>query len=450
MKNNMNGTKYLLSGTVLGLCLPAFLDAADRPDVLLIVADDLGYGDLACFGADDMETPVLDSLAAQGIRFTNFHANSSVSSPSRASILTGKFPDLVGVPGVIRSNPKGNYGYLAETARLLPSYLKGIGYNTSLIGKWHLGLSSPNLPNERGFDYFKGWLEGMTDYYEHRRGGVNYMRENGREIETSGTHVTELFTEWAVEYIQSLDKNEPMFMMLAYTAPHVPIQPPADFLARVKSREPGISDKRAAIVALIEHMDYNIGKVIDELKKTSRYDNTLIIFVSDNGGQLEYGASNGIFRGEKGNMWEGGIRVAAIASWKEVIGHPSENSSLLMHMDLFPTILSLCGGAIPQDIDGKSFDSIIRGQGYKEEARPLIWVRREGGSGSGNPYYGVRYGKYKFVQNHPYEEMKLYDMEKDERERNELSASDYPEKTKKLKSILQSHVAKSGRIPWQK
>lgn len=446
----MKKTKYLLAGAVTGIFLPGSLSASEKPDILLIVADDLGYGDLHCFGAEDMRTPVLDGLASEGIRFTNFHSNSSVSSPSRASILTGMFPDLVGVPGVIRSNAKGNYGYLSEDAHLLPEYLKELGYNTSMIGKWHLGLSSPNLPNDRGFDYFKGWLEGMTDYYKHQRGGVNYMRENRSEIETSGRHVTELFTEWAIDYIRSLKSDESMFMMLSYTAPHVPIQPPAEFLEKVKKREKGISDKRAAIVALIEHMDYNIGKVIEELKRTSRYDNTLIFFVSDNGGQLEYGASNGVYRGEKGNMWEGGIRVSAIASWKNAIKESYVNDNLLMHMDIFPTIISLCGGDIPDGINGKPFDGIINGSGYIEENRPLIWVRREGGSGSGNPYFGVRYGKYKFVQNHPYEEMKLYDMENDEQERKELPVKDYPEKTKKLKSILQSHIAKSGRIPWQK
>ena len=284
----------------------------EKPNILFILVDDLGYGDLTCQGATDLQTPNVDKIANKGIRFTNFYANSTVCSPSRASFLSGKFPDLIGVPGVIRQWENSNWGYLHPSAVLLPELLKEAGYHTSLIGKWHLGDKSPNLPNDRGFDHFHGWLTGMMDdYYNHLRGGVNFLRLNRQEVNSEG-HATDIFSDWAIDYITDRStKNQPFFLYLAYTAPHNPIQPPDSNLQKVKSRETSISEKRAGIVALIEHLDANIGRVIATLEQTGLIDNTIIIFASDNGGALRFGASNTPLRGGKGDMYEGGIRVPA-------------------------------------------------------------------------------------------------------------------------------------------
>ncbi len=142
----------------------------EKPNIILILVDDLGYGDLSSYGAKDLQTPNLDSLVASGIRFDNFYANCPVCSPTRASVLTGQYPDMVGVPGVIRTHPHANFGYLASHAVMLPEVLKRAGYDTAIIGKWHLGLETPNTPNERGFDHFHGFLgDMMDDYYSHRR-----------------------------------------------------------------------------------------------------------------------------------------------------------------------------------------------------------------------------------------------------------------------------------------
>ena len=256
-----------------------------KPNILLIMVDDLGYGDLSCQYAKDMHTPNIDSLFAKSLAANDCHANSAVSSPSRAGLLTGRYPDMVGVPGVIRTQPLASWGYLNPKAVLLPQMLKKAGYTTALIGKWHLGLESPNLPNERGFDMFHGFLgDMMDDYYTHRRGGLNLMRYNNKEVDPKG-HATEVFTQWAIDYLKEQQNNKsPFFLFLTYNAPHYPVQPPQEYLDRVLAREAGINPIRAKLVALIEHLDSGVGKVLATLESTGQMDNTIIVFTSDNGG----------------------------------------------------------------------------------------------------------------------------------------------------------------------
>ena len=208
-----------------------------RPNVLLILADDLGIGDLSCYGSSDVRTPNIDGLAAQGLLWENFYANCTVCSPTRAALMTGCYPDRVGVPGVIRTHAGDSWGHLSARATLLPQVLRGAGYHTAIVGKWHLGLASPNTPAERGFHHFHGFLgDMMDDYYDHRRHGNNYMRLDRAVIEPKG-HATDLFTQWACDYLdQRARAAEPFFLYLAYNAPHTPIQPAPESLARVVAR----------------------------------------------------------------------------------------------------------------------------------------------------------------------------------------------------------------------
>ena len=261
------------------------LCSQSAPNIVLILVDDLGYGDLSSYGAQDLQTPAIDSLVASGMHFSQFYANSPVCSPTRASLLSGRYPPMAGVPGVIRTHAANSWGALSEDVILLPEMLRRGGYHTGMIGKWHLGLTAVDHPNARGFDYFKGFLgDMMDDYYHHRRHGINYMRENLQVIQPTG-HATDLFSDWAVTYIESRTVSEaPFFLYLAYNAPHTPIQPPEDWLNRVKDRENGISEERARLVALIEHMDAGIGRVIQALDENEYSENTLVVFVSDNGG----------------------------------------------------------------------------------------------------------------------------------------------------------------------
>ena len=421
---------------------------ASKPNVLVILVDDLGYGDLACYGAQDMRTPKLDQLMSRGMRFDNFYANCPVCSPTRASLLTGRYPDLVGVPGVIRTHVKNSWGKLSEHAVMLPTMLKQAGYHTAIVGKWHLGLESPDKPNERGFDHFWGFLgDMMDDYWNHRRCGNNYMRLNEEVIDPEG-HATDLFTAAAVDYIKGRqNQSQPFFLYLAYNAPHTPIQPPDEWLNKVKQREKDISEKRAKIVALIEHLDDGIGKVIDALEATDLAKDTLVIFSSDNGGHLAAGASNGVLNGGKQQMYEGGIREPTCAVWPGKIKAGSRCDRVAVTMDIYPTVCEVAGVAIPHKIDGRSFLPTLLGQDVQEEERMLFWVRREGNVYGGRAYYAARQGNWKLLQNLPFEPMQLYNLKDDPHEDNPLRLN-HP-MYRKLFSELQNHISRSGALPWQ-
>lgn len=191
-------TSLLCSFFAMGI---VHAEKSGKPNILLILVDDLGYGDLSCQGGRDIHTPNIDQLFKQGMQFNNFYANCTVCSPTRAALMTGCYPDMVGVPGVIRTKENDNWGYLLPDAVTLPVMLKAAGYQTALVGKWHLGLENPNTPNKKGFDLFHGFLgDMMDDYWTHRREGFNYMRLNDQEIDPVG-HATDLFSEWAVNYI---------------------------------------------------------------------------------------------------------------------------------------------------------------------------------------------------------------------------------------------------------
>jgi len=422
----------------------------NRPNILMILVDDLGYGDLSSYGAKDIQTPNIDKLIASGMRFDNFYANCPVCSPTRASLLSGRYPDLVGVPGVIRTHLTNSWGYLSPHTVLLPKLLKPAGYHTAIVGKWHLGLESPNTPNERGFDHFHGFLgDMMDDYYNHRRHGNNYMRLNNKEIDPEG-HATDLFTQWSVDYINSCAKKaQPFFLYLAYNAPHSPIQPPADWIERIKNREKNISDKRAKLVALIEHLDDGIGRVIAALKNSSQNTNTLIIFTSDNGGQLSVGANNGNLRAGKQDMYEGGIREPMCAVWSGKIESGSRSNRVALTMDLYPTICDAAGAYIEHKIDGRSILPTLLGKNQPEEDRFLFWVRREGGGRyGGRAYYAARYGDYKLVQNSPFEPLELYNLKDDPREQNPLDKKN--RMYQRLFTALRNHIIEAGAVPWEK
>src|ERR1041384_2109509 len=309
---------------LLGLSIACFVPAgaisaesspSPKPNIVIILTDDQGRGDYSAFGTRDIRTPNLDRLCREGMTFQNFYANSCVCSPSRAALLTGCYPDRVGVPGVIREeSPADSWGWLSARATLLPQVLRGAGYHSAIIGKWHLGVGSPNTPTERGFDFYHGFLgDMMDDYWTHLRHGRNFMRRNLEVVEPKG-HATDVFTGWACDYLEERAKAlAPFFLYLAYNAPHGPVQPPPDWLDKVRQREPGISERRAKLVALIEHLDAGIGKVLDALERLGLAGNTLLIFTSDNGGLLTDGANNGPWRSGKTHMYEGGLRVPRLA-----------------------------------------------------------------------------------------------------------------------------------------
>jgi arylsulfatase A-like enzyme len=424
---------------------------AATPNLVVILADDLGFGDLACYGSTDMRTPNLDRLAQEGMRLNRFYANCCVCSPTRAALLTGRYPELVGVPGVIRTKANDNWGHLAANAVLLPKKLKPAGYTSAIIGKWHLGLESPNTPNERGFDFFQGFLgDMMDDYYNHLRHGNNYMRRNGEEIKPEG-HATELFTQWACDYFaQRKGQPEPFFLYLAYNAPHSPIQPPEEWLKKVTQRETGISEKRAKLVALIEHLDDGVGRVLAALKANGLAENTLVIFTSDNGGDLGPGANNGSHRNGKGSMYEGGLRVPFMARWPGHIKPGTQSLKAALSMDIFATALELAGLPADQNVEATSFLPVLLGKENPAAEREVFFTRREGG----NPFGGktidaVIRGNWKLLQNTPYTPLELYDLGTDPQEKEDVAG-----KQKKifneLSASLRAQIQRGGAVPWQK
>ncbi len=423
---------------------PAF---AKQPNIVLILVDDLGYGDLACFGADDMETPELDRLMSRGLRLNQFYANCTVCSPTRAALLTGRYPDKAGVPGVIRQVAANSWGYLDPAAKTLPDYLKATGYNTGMVGKWHLGFKKPNVPNHRGFEHFHGFLaDMMDDYYTHRRGGVNWMRLNEMEIDPEG-HATDLFSQWACDYIDEQSKSEqPFFLYLAYNAPHFPIQPPADWLAKVKNREPQLDDKRARNVALIEHLDHGVGRVLESLRENGVEDDTIVIFTSDNGGSIPHSQRNLPLRGGKQDHWEGGIRVPTCVVWPNEI-EPRQSDTIGITMDFLPTLCDIAGAEVTDSVDGVSLKASWL-DGAQAEERTLVWMRREGNRRyQGRCYYAIRRGRWKLQQSSPFEPMVLVNLEEDFFEETPQAAEG--KIANELMNALQRHIQAAGRVPWQ-
>jgi arylsulfatase A-like enzyme len=444
---------------------PAMCPAAVLPNILVILCDDLGRGDYSAFGTKDIRTPHIDRLASEGMTFQNFYANSCVCSPTRAALLTGCYPDRVGVPGVIREEqPENSWGYLSREATLLPQVLRGAGYHSAIIGKWHLGTSSPNTPTERGFDFFHGFLgDMMDDYWTHQRHGHNFMRHYSEAVTPPG-HATDVFTDWACEYLaqhaRSLAEGpqppakgsqspHPFFLYLAYNAPHDPVQPPPDWLAKVKQREPSIPEKRASLVALIEHLDAGIGKVLATLERLKLADNTLVIFTSDNGGLLDKGANNGPWRSGKTHMYEGGLRVPGVVRWPGHINPGSSTDRIALSMDIFSTACEAAGVKPPPAIDGLSFLPTLLGQTQPETTRSLYFVRREGGL----PYCGktieaLRQGPWKLVLDSPFAPLELYNLEDDPSETSNRAGQE-PAVVRQLASVLRQHIQRGGVVPWQ-
>jgi len=438
-------------GSLLLLACATLASAGTKPNFLIILTDDHGYGDVSTYGASGVRTPHIDELAAEGMVFTAMRANATVCSPSRAALLTGRYPDRVGVPGVIRTEPADSWGYFDPAVSTLADELKRTGYHTAIVGKWHLGLESPNTPNQRGFSLFRGFLGDMMDsYLTHLRQGRNYMRRNAEEITPTG-HATELFTSWAVEYLRERAgrPDEPFFLYLAYNAPHFPIEPPAEWLARIRQRAPNLSEERARNVAFVEHLDDNIGRVLGAIRELGLDRNTVVVFTADNGGSLPHAQNNDPWRGGKQSHYDGGLRVPFALRWPAGIAAGSRSDYQGLIFDVCPTFLELAGAPLPADLDAVSLAPALRGQPMPP-LRELYFVRREGGQAyGGKSYEAIIRDGWKLMQNDPYGPLELYNLDDDPYEQRNLAAAN-PERVKELAGALRRHVQRGGSAPWQK
>lgn len=441
--------KYMWSFMLMIMMQMLFVKA-ERPNVLIILTDDQGYNDVSAYGPSDTRTPHIDRLAREGMLFPNMRANCTVCSPSRAALLTGRYPDRVGVPGVIRTRAQDSWGYLNPSVPTLADELRKAGYHTALIGKWHLGLEAPNLPNLRGFELFHGFLGDMMDSYTtHLRQGINYMRLNTETVDPKG-HATDVFTDWAVAYLhdRAKQKEQPFFLYLAYNAPHSPIEPPAEWLARVKARAPNLSEKRAKCVALVEHLDAGIGRVLDVLDETGLARNTLVAFASDNGGSLPEGNCNAPWRDGKSSHYDGGLRVPFMVRWPGVVKPGSRCEYAGLSFDLFPSSLEAAGVNIPDGLDAVSLMPLLKGMALPG-ARELYFVRREGGvKYGGKSYEALIRGDWKLLQNDPYSPLELYNIKNDPQETRNV-VSDQKKIVNELSAALRNRVQRGGAVPWQ-
>ncbi len=437
---------------------PAASDSP-KPNILLIIVDDLGFADLGCLGSPDMRTPHLDALISDSLKLDRFYANCPVCSPTRASVITGCYPDRVGVPGVIRTDPANSWGNFAPATATLPQRMSRLGYRTAAIGKWHLGLGAEDHPMNHGFDAFHGFLgDMMDDYYNHRRHNINYMRKDRDEIDPEG-HATDLFSQWAIDFIEANGSPEatgdgagngkPWFLYLAYNAPHTPIQPPDAWLEKVKARQPEISDRRAKLVALIEHMDAGIGRVLESLRQSGADDNTIIVFTSDNGGQVDVGANNGPLRDGKQSMYEGGLRIPGCIRVPGQTRAGTSTDAICTTADFLPTLVELVGGQVTDAIDGVSLVPLLSDPDHAWPEREVYFVRREGGLRyAGLTIEAVLKGNWKLVHNLPTSKLELFDLGTDPGETNDLSER-RPKELREMVQRLQIHLQRGGAVPWQ-
>ena len=321
------------------LSLP--LAGAEPPNILMILADDMGYGDLGCMGSAVIRTAHLDSLAQRGILCTQGYVPSSVCSPSRAGILTGRDPRRFGYESNLNKSgdsyaTRHDLQGLPVTEHTLGDHLKAAHYNTALIGKWHQGLSEPFHPNKRGFDHFWGMLGGGHNYFPTL--AKNNLEENGQPItELSAHYITDVFTDEAIAWISTQKKEQPWFLFASYNAPHTPMQATKEDLAHYSH----ISDKkRRTYAAMMRALDRGVGRLVAHLEETNELENTLIVFFSDNGGATNNGSWNGPLRGKKGSLREGGIRVPFIFSWPELLPKGITYEKPISALDLLPTFLA--------------------------------------------------------------------------------------------------------------
>jgi arylsulfatase A-like enzyme len=389
-----------------------------RPNVVLIITDDLGWADLGSYGATDIRTPNLDRLAREGLRLTDFYANGVTCSPTRAGLISGRYQQRSGIEAPLpNANRAGDLG-LPATGYSLPQLLKNHGYATALIGKWHLGYVPEKSPNAHGFDYFFGLKSGYHDYYTHHGGdGESDLWENDQPIEKDG-YTTDLVTERAARFIEE-HKNEPFFVDVAYTAPHWPYQVPgnpsvAPNNARHVMPHDLTTSKRSDYVAMVEHLDREIGEVLGAIERAGVADDTIVIFTNDNGG--EWLSSSAPLFGRKWTVFEGGIRVPAIVRWPNRIPAGSVSDQVGITMDLTASILAVTGAPVPDEakLEGMNLFPVWEGR-EPELERTLFW---RAGTGAAKQT-AVRRGDWKVLIDgaHTY----VFNVRTDLSERNDVA-----------------------------
>ena len=401
------------AGAAATIVAPRVARAQQRPNVLFILADDLGYGDLSCYGRPDYETPVLDGLAEQGMKLTSAYSAGAVCTPTRCAFITGQYPQRFEVgleePLTAQSPPVG----LPAAQPTIATRLRAAGYETALIGKWHLGWLPEYRPNRHGFDEFFGSLSGALDYFTHIAPDSGELAlpdlwENDLRVSTD-RYLTDAFTDRAEEFV-SRQRSKPFYLSLHYTAPHGPWEGPADrAVVDHGGHGPGpmLNGGSPEIYAeMMRSLDEGIGRVLAALRRAQLERDTLVIFTSDNGGELY--SLNRPFSSQKGSLYEGGIRVPAIVRWPGVVPAGRVTDQAAVTMDWTATILA-AAGAQADTLDGEDLLPVLRGEREVYD-RALFWRTRTRAA--------ARIGRWKYVQEGDVEH--LYDVGVDLGEKTDL------------------------------
>ncbi|BDQ13206.1 arylsulfatase [Sediminibacterium sp. TEGAF015] len=460
-------TVYIFLAMVFMLNKDCLLAQQSKPNIVFILADDLGYGDLGCYGSAQIRTPHIDALAKTGTRFTHFYSGSTVCAPSRASLMTGLHTGHLTVRG------NGEVPLPAEE-KILPQYLKEAGYTTGIFGKWGLGQShTTGSPEKKGWDYFSGLLHHVEGHYQQPDSAWKMINAETRKLAIpKQQYSNEWFTNEAKSFIdlhteksQNRNAYSPFFLYLSFTLPHAELKVPNAFLALYldqngqsifapeKQHPTGQhygeqKFPKAAYAAMVSQMDSYVGEIVEKLKEKNLLENTIIVFTSDNGthkeggrnqNDIEYFKSSGIFRGAKRDLYEGGIRVPFIISWKKGFKKPQTQNTIGAFWDILPTFNEIAGIQSSVKTDGISLLNVLKG--HKQGSHPpLYWEFYEGGfkqavvSGS---WKAIRY--YKGTEP---DRTELYNLSSDPSEKNNLSAQ-LPDKRKEMEMIMQQQSVSS-------
>jgi arylsulfatase A len=406
------------------------------PNIIIINADDLGYGDLGCYGSKLNKTPKLDEMAENGILLESFYSASAMCSPSRASLLTGCYPQRVGFGRL--PNEIGHVLLAGEATGLnpweitIPEILKTKGYKTKMIGKWHLGDQPQFLPTRQGFDSFFGLPYSHDIAPDHYNSRFSFpplpllSDEMVIEENPDRSQLNQRFAQEAIKFIRN-NQSQPFFLYMALTIPHAPLLPPNEFLKKSDNGPYG---------AYVELLDYCSGLILDEIKKNGMDENTLVVFTSDHGASLSkiQPGSNGVLRGQKGTTYEGGMRVPGIIQWKGKIKAGSVSNELITQMDLLPTIASLANATLPHDriYDGKDVNNLLLNPDEKIDDKVFFyrWM---------DELHGVRSGNWKLTVKVPrkpiFDKPALYNLFEDLGENHDV-ADQYPKIVEKLMKLI--------------
>ncbi|NNJ24010.1 sulfatase-like hydrolase/transferase [Alienimonas chondri] len=422
--------------------LTAAASAGEKPNVVVLYADDAGYADFGfqpnCTEEMRNLTPRIDSIARDGARFTNAYMSGCVCSPSRAGLMTGRYQQRFGFDDNL---PPGRQDGLELTETFGVKRLQSLGYRTGLIGKWHLGYPSAYHPNKRGFDHFYGLLQGSRPYYpiekpsEHR-----VIQKNGEPTPESG-YVTDRLGAAACRFIEERDE-EPFYLFVSFTAPHGPLQPKEADAARIAHIK---NDRRRKYAGLVVSLDDNVGRILDCLEEQGLTDDTLVLFTNDNGGQTQTGAVNTPLRGRKGQLHEGGIRVPWAVRWPGRAPAGSVVEEPVIALDLLPTVVEAAGAAVDPawKLDGRSFLSTMTGGDDSAPLRPLYW-RHHGGNGP----RAMRLGQWKlYDERSPGAAAALYDLDADISESSDLAAG-HPDRVASMIAALDEWESEMEEPRW--